>query len=157
MPKPCRCSGLFCSRRMALGALRELADAHRLCLRAVGFDEERGAGVCFRHQVGRCAGVCAGKENVHLHHARLAAALAGFPGAAWPHAGPLGVVENDRERETTEVHVVDRWCYLGTARCDQELAELLEARRDPAFDYDHYRILARHLSRPGVRTRVLAA
>jgi DNA polymerase-3 subunit epsilon len=91
-----------------------------------------------------------------LHHARFAAALAQFPGVNWPHAGPLGVVESDREREATEVHVVDRWCYLGSARCDQELAELLERRREPAFDYDHYRILARHLGRPGVRTRLLA-
>jgi len=148
--------GLFRSRRMALSALRELADAHRLCLKTVGFDE-RGSGVCFRHQVGRCAGVCAGRENVHLHHARLAAALAQFPGASWPHAGPLGIVEIDRGREATEVHVVDRWCYVGSARSDDELAELLEQRRTPAFDYDHYRILARHLARPGVRTRPLAA
>ena len=152
--------GLFRSRRMALSALRELADAHRLCLKTVGFDERgsgRGSPVCFRHQVGRCAGVCAGRENVHLHHARLAAALAQFPGASWPHAGPLGIIENDRSRDATEVHVVDRWCYVGSARSDAELAELLESRREPAFDYDHYRILARHLARPGVRTRPLAA
>jgi DNA polymerase-3 subunit epsilon len=149
--------GLFRSRRMALSALRELADAHRLCLKTVGFDE-RGSGspACFRHQVGRCAGVCAGRENVHLHHARLAAALAQLPGASWPHAGPVGIIENDRGRDATEVHVVDRWCYVGSARSDDELAELLGQRREPAFDYDHYRILSRHLARPGVRARVLA-
>jgi DNA polymerase-3 subunit epsilon len=147
--------GLFRSRRMALGALRELADTHRLCLKTLGYDEG-GSGTCFRHQLGRCAGVCAGRENVHLHHARLAAALTQFPGADWPHTGPVGIVENDREREATEVHVVDRWCYVGTAQSDAELAELLEAR-EPAFDYDHYRILARHLGKPGVRTRPLAA
>jgi len=148
--------GLFRSRSSALGALRELADTHHLCLQTLGYDKN-GTGTCFRHQVGRCAGVCAAKESVHLHHARLAAALAQFPAVSWPHAGPLGIVENDRDREATEVHVVDRWCYVGTARCDEELAELLEERRDPAFDYDHYRILARHLGKPGVRTRVLAA
>ena len=75
----------------------------------------------------------------------------------WPHRGPLGVVETDPEREATEVHVVHRWRYLGSARCDAELAELLEAGRSARFDYEHYRILARHLARPGVRVVPLAA
>jgi DNA polymerase-3 subunit epsilon len=74
----------------------------------------------------------------------------------WPHPGPLGVVERDPEREATEIHVVDRWCYLGAARSDAELAELLEDERAPRFDYDHYRILSRHLARKGVRTMRLA-
>ena len=51
--------------------------------------------------------------------------------------------------------MVDRWCYLGAARDDGELAELLahwsERRRQPVFDYDHYRIFASHLAKRGVR------
>ena len=39
---------------------------------------------------------------------------------------------------------------------DAEIAELLEARR-PRFDYDHYRILSRHLGKRGVRVVELAA
>jgi len=74
----------------------------------------------------------------------------------WPHAGPLGIVERDLEREAAEIHVIDRWCYLGAASCDAELAELLQGARAPRFDYDHYRILARHLARKGVRTMKLA-
>jgi DNA polymerase-3 subunit epsilon len=101
--------------------------------------------------------VCAGRENIHVHHGRVAEALARLKTVEWPHAGPLGIVERDREREATEVHVVDRWCHLGTARTDEELAELLETRREPRFDYDHYRILARHLRKKGVRTLALAA
>jgi DNA polymerase-3 subunit epsilon len=151
--------GLFRSRRAALNALRALADEERLCLQALGFEAALPlrAGGCFRHQLGRCAGVCAGHENPHLHLARLAAALRRFPDAAWPHAGAVGIVERDRSEEATEVHVVDRWCYLGAASCDAEIAELLEARRKPRFDYDHYRILARHLGKPGVRVVPLAA
>jgi DNA polymerase-3 subunit epsilon len=83
-------------------------------------------------------------------------AAAPAPPAAWPYPDPLGVVETDASREATEVHVVDRWCYLGTARSDAEVAELLESR-EPRFDYDDYRILARHLGRRGVRTVRLAA
>ena len=147
--------GLWRSRPAAMAALRTAADEQRLCLQTLGFDVKR-QGACLRHQMGRCAGVCAGKENIHVHHARVATALAGLKSADWPHRGPLGVVEHDRARDATEVHVLDRWCYLGTASCDSEVAELLEARR-PRFDYDHYRILARHLGKRGVRVVPLAA
>src|SRR5918992_2549806 len=147
--------GLWRSRRSAMQALRSAADEHRLCLQTLGFDVKK-KGACLRHQIGRCAGVCAGKENIHVHHARVATALARLKSAAWPHRGPLGVVEEDASRDATEVHVLDRWCYLGTARCETEVAELLEAR-EPRFDYDHYRILSRHLGKRGVRVVELAA
>ena len=148
--------GVFRSKRAALQALRALADEHRLCLQALGF-ESGPQHACFRHQLGRCAGVCAGRESVHLHHARLAAALAAWKAADWPHPGPLGIVEKNASGEATEVHVVDRWCYLGAARSDAEVADLLEGGRRGRFDFDHYRILARHLGKRGVRTVRLAA
>jgi len=155
--------GLFRSRRAALQTLRDLADAERFCLQTLGMEASTAvrAGACFRHQLGRCSGVCAGRENVHLHHARFGAALKRYRTAEWPHRGPVGIVEKDRAEESTEVHVVDRWCYLGTASSDAEVAELLEGRRGAldraGFDYDHYRILARHLGKRGVRVVELAA
>jgi DNA polymerase-3 subunit epsilon len=147
--------GMWRSRRAALQALRATADEYRLCLQTLGFDIKK-QGVCLRHQLGRCAGVCAGKESIHAHHGRLAAALAPLKSPDWPHRGPLGVVEADASRDATEVHVLDRWCYLGTATSEAEVADLLDAQR-PRFDYDHYRILSRHLSKRGVRVVPLAA
>jgi DNA polymerase III subunit epsilon len=149
--------GPYRSRRHALQALRALADEHRLCLQALGFDGPRRVAGCWRYQLGKCAGVCAGKENVHVHHARLAAALAAWRAPPWPHHGPLGFIEHDRIRDATEVHIIDRWRYLGTAACEAEIADILDCARPPAFDYDEYRILARHLGRKGVRTVKLAA
>ena len=140
--------GLFRSRKAALEALRALADEHGLCLQALGFEKGR----CFRHQIGRCAGVCAGKESIHVHHARGATALATLKPLDWPHRGALGVVEHDRGRDATEVHVLDRWCYLGTARSDDELADLTQSPPSARFDYDQYRILARHLAKGRGRT-----
>jgi DNA polymerase III subunit epsilon len=144
--------GVFRSRRSALDALRELANEHRLCLRALGF-EKGGKGACFRHQIGRCAGVCAGREDLHVHHARAAAALAAFKTAAWPWPGPVGIVEEDSGREAVDIHVVHNWCLLGTAHSEAEVAELLEGAPRPRFDLDHYKILARHLGRG--RTKVV--
>ena len=91
-----------------------------------------------------------------MHQGRVAEALARFKGLEWPHAGPLGIVERDASREAAEIHVVDRWCYLGSARCEADVPELLE-RGHVAFDHDHYKILSRHLGRKGVRTVPLPA
>jgi DNA polymerase-3 subunit epsilon len=140
--------GVFRTRRAALQTLRALADEHGLCLQTLGFDTKR-RGACFRHQIGRCAGACAMRESIHAHHGRLAAALATLSTPPWPYAGPVGIIETDPGREATEVHAVDRWCYLGAARCEPEMADLLEER--PRFDYDHYRILARHLAKGTAR------
>ena len=140
--------GVFRTRRAALQTLRTLADEHALCLQTLGFDAKR-EGACFRHQIGRCAGVCAMKESIHAHHARLAGALAMLRTPQWPYAGPVGIVEEDRTRDATVVHAVDRWCYLGAARCEPEVAELLA--EEPRFDYDQYRILARYLGKGAAR------
>jgi len=149
-------SGVFRSKRSAMDALRGLADEHHLCLRALGF-EKSGAGACFRHQIRRCAGACAGKESVHAHHARAAAALAGLKTAAWPWRGPVGIVEEDSERDAADVHVVDNWCLLGSARSEAEVAELLEGRARPLFDLDQYKILSRHLLRGRAKVVELGA
>jgi DNA polymerase III subunit epsilon len=148
--------GLFRSKRAALEALRGLADEHGLCLQTMGFAAAsapaRGR-ACFRHQIDRCAGLCAGKETFAAHQARLVAALAGLKNLAWPWRGPVGVLEEDAERETSELHVVHQWCYLGTARTEDEVPELLAGARRLRFDLDQYKILAKHLT--GRRARVI--
>jgi len=146
--------GVYRTRRAALQVLRALADDHALCLQTLGF-ERGGRASCFRHQIGRCAGVCAGRESIHAHHARLCTGLSALKTPEWPHRGRIGIVETDHAREATEVHIVDRWCYLGTAHDDPEVAEIAES--EPRFDYDHYRILARHLGKRGLRVVPLSA
>ena len=136
--------GIFRSRRSALAALRGLAAEHGLCLQTLGFERAR-KGPCFHHQIRRCAGVCAGRESVHQHLARVGAALARLKLPAWPWRGPVGVIECDAARDATEVHVVDQWCWLGTAASDAEVAELLEGSPRARFDLDHFRIFTRHL------------
>jgi hypothetical protein len=144
--------GVFRTRGTALQALRAIADAQRLCLQTLGFEVTR-RGACLRYQIGRCGGVCAAKENIHAHHARLALALADLKAPEWPHPGPVAIMENDAARDASEAHIVDRWCYLGAARTEPEVADLLGYRRH--FDYDHYRILSRHLAKSGVKVRRL--
>jgi len=144
--------GVFRTKRAALEALRGIADENGLCLQALGIERAKGGGggggggACFRHQIRRCAGLCAGKDSAAAHQGRLVAALARLKRVAWPWRGPIGVIEHDRERDATEVHVIHHWCWLGTAKDDAEVADLLQGARKPRFDLDQYRILARQLN-----------
>ena len=132
--------GLFRSRAAALEALREIATAHQLCSIVLGL--EKGKGPCFAHQLKRCRGACAGKESLVAHGLRLGAALAGLRMRPWPFKGRVGVREGGADGEMI---VLDRWCYLGTVRSEEELRELGSR---PVFDLDTYRILARFFDRP---------
>jgi hypothetical protein len=49
--------------------------------------------------------------------------------------------------QDADLHVVDHWTYLGTARTDEELAELGARQSSAMFDVDVYRILVRYLAK----------
>lgn len=138
-------AGLFRTRRDATTALREILEAHQLCPLVSGL--EKGRGPCFASQLKRCRGACCGRESLRAHAARLALALQTLRLEPWPYPARIGIRERDRERERTEVHVFERWCYLGVARDDAELAELASSPRRPSFDLDTHQILSRLIKR----------
>lgn len=49
----------------------------------------------------------------------------------------------------------DQWCWLGTARDEEELAEIGAGGATPAFDIDIYHILVRHFERKAGRLEVI--
>jgi DNA polymerase III subunit epsilon len=134
--------GPFSSRQTAREALRDLAALHRLCGRRLGLDR-RKSGPCFQRQLRRCNGYCEGTEDVAAHDARLAHALNRFAIPAWPHRGVALYREHEPFAERTEVHVLRDWCWLGTARDDGELGELIETPPRPQFDIDVAKLLLR--------------
>lgn len=144
--------GPFPSRRAAKTVLTDLAAAHGLCWSRLGL--ERREGPCFARQLGRCRGACAGAESPAEHHVRLRAALARFAVAPWPFAGPIGIREANEEGGREELHVIDRWCHLGTARAAHEIAGLLDRTSPPRFDLDIYRIVSGFLGRPTRNAKV---
>ena len=98
---------------------------------------------CFAYQLRRCQGVCIGKEKPLQHAARLLMALQKLKLASWPYPGAIGI------REGEELHLVDHWCYLGTAKTDEEIDDLLTSGR-PAFDRDTYMTLNKTLKKAEV-------
>ena len=140
--------GPYRSKNQALSHVRELADAHGLCLQALGL--ESGKGRCFAHQVGRCKGVCCAEEAPERHHLRLQMALSAEKLRTWPFAGRVGLREHNPSTGCSDVHVFEQWRHLATVHSDEELADVLQGSpRSLAFDLDTYRLALKHLLQPG--------
>lgn len=140
--------GLYPSPRQAKAALRKLAEAHELCLALLGLEKPAQGAGCFGVQLKTCRGACVGREPLSFHGARLMAALAKQKLRTWPWAGPVGIIESDALGSRTDVHVVDRWRYLGTVdqtEGDAGVHELLTTHR-PVLDQDVYKILTKAIS-----------
>jgi DNA polymerase-3 subunit epsilon len=136
--------GAFRSREDAFAALRGIARAEQLC--RIGLGLESGPGPCSAQPHGACRGVCVGQEPPAQHMLRVASALARLRLAPWPFTGRIAIHEADPYRALVEIHVLSQWRYLGSARTEPELEELLDERELPPFDIDQYRLLSRYLS-----------
>ncbi|MFW2456860.1 exonuclease domain-containing protein [Methyloversatilis discipulorum] len=136
--------GPFRSRRDCLTTLRELATAWQLCPKRIGLQGyERRTAACVNVQIKRCRGVCCGREDPRQHDMRLMSALDGLRMPDWPWPDAVAVRERRPGAERGDRHWLAHWCYLGSAPEDSDDAAPLQ--RDARFDYDHYRILRRHL------------
>ena len=143
------CFGVFRSEKDARKALGDLARAHGLCLKILGLEEAQGS--CLAHQVGKCKGACVGKEPIVLHDMRARMALSALKIKSWPF--PARIALREGAQETAQLHVLDHWAYLGTARNEEELAEIgsraTAGASAVAFDADVYKILVRYFSNHG--------
>jgi DNA polymerase III subunit epsilon len=135
--------GVFHSAKDARKALGAIAAARLLCAKVLGLEQSEGS--CLGFQLGRCRGACIGKEPLVLHTLRLRMALSALKLKPWPFAGRVAL----RERgafDNVDLHVVDRWRYLGTARSEEELAALARRATPEPFDAHVYRVLVRHFA-----------
>ncbi|GAB2878061.1 hypothetical protein GCM10027046_02510 [Uliginosibacterium flavum] len=146
--------GCLRGEREATIALQELSRQHKLCASRLGL--ERGGGPCQAVHLGRCNGVCVGREAPEIHDARLATALAALRMKPWPFPGAILVREHHAGSARSETHVVDQWCLLGSAQSESALASLLEKPPARRFDADIYRIISRWLAAPEHLTQVQA-
>ena len=133
---PAAAYGMFRRRVDAERALAGLMREHSLCAKWLGLEKSEGS--CIGFQLGRCRGVCAGRELPSLHAVRVKLALAGLKRRDWPFPGRVGIRERDW-RGVEETLVFDRWCFEGEE-----------------FDPDIYRILAGFFDRPDHGAELLA-
>jgi excinuclease Cho len=147
--------GLYASRHAALDALRAVADQHQLCYGPLGLEKLPPGKACFRSAIRQCAGVCRGDESPQAHRERLFTSLLALRVECWPYPGAVGLVE--RDDELTQIHVVNHWCYLGSAP-SAEAARQLSQMSSPVFegfDADSYKILCRPVLTESVEVLLL--
>ncbi|MBB1486003.1 3'-5' exonuclease family protein [Oceanospirillum sediminis] len=151
--------GLFRNKKDADNTLRNLAEEFRLCLKMLGI--EKGRGACFGSQIGRCDGVCAGREDRGSYTERQSNALNRLKLDAWPFPGALVIQEDaqtpytnqKRQSRQSDFLLFDNWRYLG---CFDGLQQANERYQDktaqtrlPAFDRDIYKVLIAQLKKQG--------
>ncbi len=69
-------------------------------------------------------------------------------GAPWPYAGAIAIEERDAAMGERAWHVIDVWCYLGTASTLAEARALRPADdASPSFQLAVFRILSEKLAR----------
>lgn len=143
--------GLYASRHAALQALQDIADEHRLCHGLLGLEKLAPRKACFRSMVRRCAGACSGQESVQAHQERLRAGLQALRVNCWPYAGAVGMLE--RCEDLQQIHVLNHWCYLGSAATWAQARQLSTVAA--GFDADGYRILVRPVLSQALEIRPL--
>jgi hypothetical protein len=111
---------------------------------------------CFAYQVRRCLGACVGEEPDEAHAQRVAALLAPARIAAWPHEGAVALIERRADGLREDLHVFDRWCWLGTVASLDAAFALAASQTARVFDADVYRILRAALARSGCKVLTLA-
>ena len=121
-----------------------------LCHSLLGIAEDPDA-ACPACPVETGAADCGRNAARLVHLTRAFSALRELRIPAWPYQGPIGI------RERSDLHIVDQWRYLGTARNDAEIHAALEARAS-GFDVKIFRLLAKKLGKlPRSRIVCLAA
>jgi DNA polymerase-3 subunit epsilon len=133
--------GLFYSKREAHSYLKAIAKKHHLCEALLGLEKRIEGKSCFGYQVKQCGGACLSLTPIALHNLQLKTVLDLFKVKVWPYTGPIAI------KEGSEMIVIDKWCYLGTAINEDELYELAEYG-EPEFDLDIYKMLKKALSGP---------
>lgn len=132
--------GLFNSRAAMIKHLRTVAGEQGFCDYVLGF-ERLAARPCPSRQLKRCGGLCELQETTAQHNLRLMQAVESEALKAWPFEGAVVLEESHAETGETELHLVDNWCWLGSAGDEQGLETLREARLAPVLDKDTYRLL----------------
>lgn len=123
--------------------INESAWEEMTCLFApsLGLEKHPHGRACFRHQLGRCAGACCGKEPVVEHQLRLLDGLQQIRVFNWPYSGAVGLVE--QHGDVRQIHVINNWYYLGSVEDIADAARLTKVAH--GFDRDGYKILSEPL------------
>lgn len=136
---------VFKSLKSAKESLHSLAKEYGLCLTKLGLEPTKSG--CFSYRLGQCKGACLAKEPVKQYNLRFMTAFLKLKFRAWPFRGPIVITEQGFDDSLMEQFLIDKWCYLGSVKNDQQLIN--ENLKPVAnFDLDIYKIVNSYLKSP---------
>jgi DNA polymerase III subunit epsilon len=133
--------GVFRSIKQLKDFVYEVCNENKLCPKLMGFDKSKKS--CFNYQLGKCSGACQNKELFLKYNLRFDQAFFNKKVKSWNFDGPIFIKENN---DKEEVHLIDKWCYLGSLKNEND--EIGDIKKEYRFDYDTYKILRRYISNP---------
>jgi len=144
--------GFFRSRRQAKDYLGRMVKEYQLCEKLLGIEKTQTS--CFSYRLGICKGACIQKEPSLKYMIRFIQAFSRMKVKPWPFPGPIAIEEYNPLSDKKEYFVVDKWCYIGSVKYNEDLENDLQAdkqenfQQDIKFDLDTYKILRRFLNNP---------
>ena len=97
----------------------------------------------------RCSGACVGEEPADAHAQRVDTLLEPLRIARWPYEAAVALIERRADGLREQLHVFDRWCWLGSVASLDAAHALAAAETPRRFDADVYRIVRAALARGG--------
>lgn len=141
--------GFFRSKKETKNFLSEINKQYVLCEKLLGLEKTTDA--CFGYRLGRCKGACIGKEPTLFYNLRFTTAFYKTKIKPWPYNGPIIITETNDITGQNEFFIIDKWCYLGSLKSDNEndIENItnLSLDYDYIFDLDMYKILFRFLNK----------
>jgi DNA polymerase III subunit epsilon len=133
--------GAFKSGKQLTDFLYMLAKEYKLCPKLLGLDKSKK--YCFSYHLRRCKGACNNEESNLRYNLRFDEAFYKSKIRQWRFNNPLLIREFG---EKSELHVIDKWCYLGSITSEEE--DISELFKEYRFDLDTYKILSRYILNP---------
>lgn len=133
--------GVYASKMKARASLEVLQKTYELCPKLLGL--ENAATVCFKFQLKKCSGACAGHEDPKTYNARFEVAFERNKIKAWPYANPI-VLCPVSGRQSKNL-VIDNWNVIGEIN-NEEGCDAFYKPWKSGFDVDTYKILYSYLA-----------
>ncbi len=133
--------GVFRSERQLNDFLYNLAKENKLCPKLLGLDKSTKH--CFYYHLGQCNGACCQEESSLKYNLRFEQAFYKTKLRHWIFDSPVLIKEKGNKEE---IHLVDKWCYLGSVKKGEE--GNIDLNREYRFDLDTYKILVKYMMNP---------
>ena len=134
--------GVFVNNSEAKKFLEKIADENLLCTKLLGLEKQDDK-ACFRSQINKCCGACTKKIPATEYNKNFIEAFEKVLYKKWPFDSPVCVIERNHETYESDIHIIDKWCYLGTFN-EYEISgnlESISSEDNLIFDLDVYRLL----------------